>query len=79
MTAAFVFIQVAASGLSDLRALHKSLHAVPNVKTVHLLAGPTDMIVYVEAADQAALLETLGKIRGTKGVASTDTRMVWPV
>ncbi len=79
MTAAFVFIQVAVSGLSDLRGLHKSLHAIPNVKTVHVLAGPTDMIAYVEAADQAALMETLGKIRGTKGVASTDTRLVWPV
>jgi DNA-binding Lrp family transcriptional regulator len=79
MNAAFVFIQVAVSGLNDLRGLHKSLHAVPNVKTVHLLAGPTDMIAYVEAADQAALMETLGKIRGTKGVASTDTRIVWPV
>ncbi len=79
MTAAFVFIQVAASGLSDLRELHKSVHAVPNVKTVHLLAGPTDMIAFVEATDQAALMETLGKIRGTKGVASTDTRIVWPI
>ncbi len=79
MTSAFVFIQVEASGLSDLRELHKSLHAVPGVKTVHLLAGPTDMIAFAEVADQAALMETLGKIRGTKGVASTDTRMVWPV
>jgi hypothetical protein len=49
------------------------------VKTVHFLAGPTDVIAFVEAADQAALGESLGKIRGIKGVASTDTRIVWPM
>ena len=80
MTAAFVFMQLTGQGgVNDLRDLHKALHAIPGVKTVHLLAGPTDMIAYVEGADQAAVMETLGKIRTTKGVASTDTRIVWPI
>ena len=80
MMAAFIFIQIAVSGgLEEMRALHDALHAVDGVKTVHFLAGPTDVIAFVEAADQAALGESLGKIRGIKGVASTDTRIVWPM
>jgi len=80
MMAAFVFIQAAVSGGWDaLRTLHGALHAVPGVKTVHFLAGPTDVVVFVEAADQKALADTLGKIREAKGVAGTDTRIVWPL
>ncbi len=79
MVAAFVFLQIAVAGWDEIRALHDALHAVPNVKTVHMVAGPIDAIVFAEAADQAALAETVGKIRGTKGVTRTDTRFVWPV
>jgi hypothetical protein len=78
MTSAFVFIQV--TGLSDrsgMQSLHDGLHAVSGVKTVHFVAGPTDVIVYVEAADQAALIEAVGGMRGVRGVGSTDTRIVW--
>jgi hypothetical protein len=55
------------------------LHAVPGVKTVHFLTGPTDIIVYVEAAGNDALMEVLGKVRAVKGVGSTDTRVVLPL
>jgi hypothetical protein len=81
MMSAFVLIQMAASsgGWTDARALHDALHAVTGVKTVHFLAGPTDIITFVEASDQKALMEAVGKIRAVKGVASTDTRVVWPV
>ncbi|MCJ7513559.1 MAG: Lrp/AsnC ligand binding domain-containing protein [Anaerolineales bacterium] len=80
MMAAFVFIQMATSGGWDtMRTVHQALHAVAGVKTVHFLAGPTDIIAFVEGADQKALGETLGKIREVKGVASTDTRIVWPL
>ncbi len=80
MVGAFVFIQV--SGLSsekDASNVHKALHAVPGVKTVHFLLGPTDVVVYVEAADQNALFDAVGKMRAVKGVASTDTRLVMPI
>ncbi|MCI0893052.1 MAG: Lrp/AsnC ligand binding domain-containing protein [Chloroflexi bacterium] len=78
--AAFVFIQMADSGgWEEIDALHEALHAVAGVKTVHFLAGPTDVIVFVEGADQAALADTLGLLRGVKGVGSTDTRIVWPL
>ncbi len=80
MMAAFVFIQMAASGgWDEMRALHQALHAIADVKTVHFVAGPTDIIAFVEGADQRALAEAIGKIRGVKGVGSTDTRFVWPL
>lgn len=80
MNSAYVFVQV--TGLSDrkaLEALRTGLHAVGNVKTVHFVAGPTDVIVFIEASDQTALLEALAGIRAVPGVASTDTRLVWPL
>jgi nitrate reductase NapAB chaperone NapD len=77
---AFVFIQVGETeGWDEMRALHDALHAVAGVKTVHFVAGPTDIIVFVDATDQPALVETLGNIRAVKGVANTDTRIVWPM
>ena len=80
MMAAFVLIQMAVSGGStDIDELHTALHAIAGVKTVHFLAGPTDVIAFVEVADQAALMESLGKIQDVNGVASTDTRIVWPL
>jgi uncharacterized protein with GYD domain len=60
-----------------MQELHQALHAVAGVKTVHLLIGPTDAIAFVEVADQAALAQTVMKLRAVKGVASTDTRIVW--
>lgn len=80
MVGAFVFIQV--SGLSsekDISNVHKALHAVPGVKTVHFLLGPTDVVVYIESADPGAMMDSIGKMRAVKGVASTDTRMVMPI
>ncbi len=80
MVGAFVFMQV--SGLSsekDASEVHKALHAVPGVKTVHFLMGPTDVVAYLEAADQKALFESVGKMRAVRGVATTDTRIVMPL
>ena len=80
MKAAFIFVQLSAiSGADDLSRLHKELHGIPGVKTVHLTAGPTDMVVFVEVADEKAMLDTIGKMHGVKGVGSTDTRMVFPI
>ncbi len=80
MTAAFVFIQVGGGqDFGGISQIHTALHAVPGVKTVYFLAGPTDALAFVEVADMAALMDTVGKIRTVKGVASTDTRFVWPV
>ena len=77
MASAFVFVQLGSlSGLSEARAVHDAIHAVSGVKTVHFVAGPTDVIVFVESADTPGLTEAVGRIRSLKGVASTDTRIV---
>jgi uncharacterized protein with GYD domain len=52
---------------------------VENVKEVYFLAGPTDVVCHVEAADTDALLHSVLKIRGMKGVSNTDTRFILPV
>jgi nitrate reductase NapAB chaperone NapD len=80
MVAAFILIQVASAvGWGNAPSIHTALHAVPGVKTVHFLAGSTDIIVYLEAPSQEGLIDILGKIRAVKGVGSTDTRIVLPV
>ncbi len=80
MTSAYVFVQLGKlGGMSEVGELHKAMHAAPGVKMVHMLAGPTDMVVYVEVADQGALVDTIGRLRGINGVASTDTRIVVPM
>jgi DNA-binding Lrp family transcriptional regulator len=80
MMSAFVFVQVGDTRDWDgMKELHDALHAVVDVKSVHFVAGPTDVIVFVDAADQASLGESLGAIRAVNGVASTDTRIVWPM
>ena len=79
MVSAFVFIEVSElKGTGDVATIHKALHAVPGVKTVYFVAGPTDVICFVEAADQAGLMECVGKIHAVKGVGRTDTRIVMP-
>ena len=80
MMAAFVLIQISASGgMADVRGIHDALHAISGVKTVHFLAGPTDAILFIEAANQTEMMRTVGEIRATTGVASSDTRIVLPI
>lgn len=78
MVSAFIFAQVMGSGV-NFSTIHNAIHAIEGVKTVHFVAGPTDIIIYVETGDQRSLMETVGKIRAVNGVSSTDTRVVLPV
>ena len=77
MMSAFVMIQI--GNAPDMKGIHAALHAIPGVKSVYFLAGPTDVIAFVDVADQAGMMDAIGKIRAVKGVASTDTRIVVPV
>jgi hypothetical protein len=77
MQGAIVLVQI--SGSTDLNSLHKDLHGVENMKEVYFLAGPTDAVCHIEAADIDALLRGVLKIRGMKGVSNTDTRFILPV
>jgi DNA-binding Lrp family transcriptional regulator len=76
MTSAYIFAQVGSGGGSGME-VHKALHAIPGVKTVHFVAGPIDLILFVEAADQAGLTAIVQKMRAVPGVAGTDTRIVF--
>ncbi len=80
MMSAYVFTQIGSiGGLEGVNDLHHALHAIAGVKSVHFLAGPTDVMLYIEAADQMALMQVVGKVREQKGVMSTDTRIVLPI
>lgn len=80
MVSAFILIQVASAvGWGNTPTIHTALHAVPGVKTVHFLTGPTDAVAYVEAPNVDGLMEIVGKIRAVKGVGNTDTRVVLPI
>ena len=77
MQGAIVMVQISSS--TDMNKLHKDLHAVENVKEAYFLAGPTDVVCHVEAADVDAVVNTVMKIRSMKGVANTDTRFILPL
>ena len=80
MMSAYVFVQLGeVGGWSGVDELHHALHAIAGVKSVHFLAGPTDDMLYIEAADQKAMMQVVGKVREQKGVMSTDTRIVLPI
>ena len=64
---------------TDIAALHKDLHGCEGVKEVFYLAGPTDIVCRIEAADVAAVTQTVMRIRAVKGIASTDTRFILPI
>ena len=72
MFAAYILIQLNAP---DPRKVINGIRKVAGVKQAHVVAGPTDCIAFVEAADPDALGNIVVAIRGVKGVASTDTRM----
>jgi DNA-binding Lrp family transcriptional regulator len=77
MKSAFVLTQIGGLKSEDeVRGLHKALHDIDGVKTVHFVAGPTDIIAFAEAEDEAGLSAIIGKMRATHGVVSTDTRIV---
>ena len=76
MTIAYVFVQISAT---DPREVLPDIRAIAGVKQAHLLMGPTDCIAFIEGADLEALGEAIMAIRAVDGVASTDSRMAWPV
>lgn len=77
MQGAIVMAQISTG--TEFSGVHRDLHGVENVKEVYFLAGPTDVVCHVEAADVDAVVRTVTKIRSTKGVTSTDTRFILPL
>jgi hypothetical protein len=77
MQGAIVLIKLGSGG--DVAGVHKALHGVENVKEVFFLAGPTDALCHIEAADVEGVTGAVMKLRGVAGVASTDTRFILPI
>jgi hypothetical protein len=76
MTTAYVFVQMS---VTKPREALSAIREIAGVKQAHLLMGPTDCIAFIEGADLETLGEALMAIRGMDGVASTDTRLAWPI
>ncbi len=71
MTGAYILIEAIPGKAIELMNIIKGL---PGVKTAHLVTGPYDLIIYVEAADLKSLGEVIvKKIQATGAVARTLT------
>jgi DNA-binding Lrp family transcriptional regulator len=74
MAAAYILIEL--NTAVDFPETLGAIRALPGVKSAHLVVGPTDCIVYIEADDHQQMIELIRTIRAVKGVERTDTRTV---
>jgi DNA-binding Lrp family transcriptional regulator len=71
---AYVLITAA---IGKVKEVLKGLKKIEGVKSAHVVTGPYDVIVFVEAKDFAALTNTvLDKIHEVEGVIDTNTAIV---
>ena len=71
---AYVLITTA---IGKVRQVAKDLEGLQGVKSVHVVTGPYDIIVFVEAKDLGSLTNTVVKgIHKIKGVVDTNTAIV---
>lgn len=74
MVAAYVLITAA---VGKVKHVAKELEKVKGVKSVKVVTGPYDIIVYTEAEDLASITDTVIKgIHRIKGVVDTSTAIV---
>ena len=74
MVQAYVLITAA---IGKVRQVSKDLKGIQGIKSVHVVTGPYDVIVFVEAKDLATITDTvLDKIHKVKGVVDTNTAIV---
>jgi len=74
MVAAYVLITAA---IGKVKGVAKDLERVKGVKSVKVVTGPYDIIVYAEAKDLASITSTVVEgIHKIKGVIDTNTAIV---
>jgi len=65
------------AAIGKVRSVAKELENIPDVKSVHIVTGPYDIVIFAEAKDLARLtnvvVESVHKI---KGVVDTNTAIV---
>jgi DNA-binding Lrp family transcriptional regulator len=74
MTQAYVLITAA---IGKVKQVAKEIKGLRGVKSVHVVTGPYDIIVFVEAQSLDALTSTVVEgIHKIKGVVDTNTAIV---
>jgi len=74
MPAAYVLIHLNIS--VDFADSLRDIRAIDGVERADLVVGPDDCIAYVEAEDNAKLMNTIRAMRNVNGVGKTDTRSI---
>jgi len=65
------------AAIGKVRQVAKELEGLRGVKTVHVVTGPYDIVVFVGAKDLATLTNTVVEgIHKIKGVVDTNTAIV---
>jgi len=71
---AYILITAA---IGKVRQVSKELEGLRGVRTVHVVTGPYDLVVFVEAKDLSTLTNTVVEgIHKIKGVVDTNTAIV---
>ncbi len=74
MVQAYVLITAA---IGKVRQVSKDIEGLRGVKSVHVVTGPYDIVVFVEAKDLGILTNTVVEgIHKIKGVVDTNTAIV---
>jgi len=65
------------AAIGKVRHVSKELEGLRGVKSVHVVTGPYDIIVFVEAKDLSTMTNTVVEgIHKVKGVVDTNTAIV---
>jgi len=71
---AYVLITAA---IGKVRQVSKELEGLRGVRTVHVVTGPYDLVVFVEAKDLSTMTNTVVEgIHKIKGVVDTNTAII---
>ncbi len=74
MVQAYILITAA---IGKVRQVSKELEGLRGMKSVHVVTGPYDLVVFVEAKDLSTLTNTVVEgIHKIKGVVDTNTAIV---
>lgn len=74
MVQAYILITAA---IGKVRQVSKELEGLRGVRTVHVVTGPYDLVVFVEAKDLSTMTNTVVEgIHKIKGVVDTNTAIV---
>ena len=74
MVEAYILITAA---IGKVRQASQELRRLTGVKSVHIVTGPYDLVVFVEAKDLSTLTNTVvSGIHKIKGIVDTNTAIV---